>query len=291
MTPDLQFPPVTAAPNTRTRVKWENLAILAGGAVVATFAVVVVLMHGAEQPAATASHHTAPEAAAPVADETVAAAGSELTMADAVGLVDEARQLIGEARWDEASDRLASVPDELREAAGASALATQLESTRTRHEQLRAELTAAVEARQWSDATSILERLAEIAPLDAELQAQQALVQEALAPAPTEARATAVSAAAPNRPAAAAPATPTGGGSTRPQAGAQSARPAASGGASSTAPAPARAPSPSAAGRPAAQGAVATAPAALDPLAPIELTPEQEAELAAALGLPAGELQ
>lgn len=297
MAPDLIPVPVSPSPAaTRTRVKWENVAILLGGLVVASFAVVVVLMQGAEQSSGAASTATSRTATEPVSDQPVSEPASELTMTDALGLVEEARQLMAEARWEEAAERLASVPTELRDVAGATRLAAQLETSRARHERLRAEAVAAVEARQWKQASTLLTQLAAIAPLDAELQALQATVDQALAPPPAAtprdqgaegvrtstpvepagARTAAGGGSSPTRPAAHAPRP--AGGSGRPAEG--SGRPAA------TVPAPS-----ATGGRPAASGGGASTPAAIDPLAPIELTPQQEAELAAALGLAAGELK
>lgn len=285
MSSNLQLPDPAMLPATRTRVKWENVAILAGGAVVATFAVVLVLIQGAEQKPTTQAPVQPQAAVTPTDGATVEPEGA-LTMTDALGLVEEARQFIAEARWDEAAERLESVPAELREVAGATELAAVLETTRTRHEQLRAELVAAVEARRWTEAEGLLEQLAAIAPLDVELQAQQALVQQGLAPAAptrrTDARPAAAAAAAPTR--------ATGGDTTPSRPAAQPARPSVN--ASRPAPAtPSPAPSSTPARPSAPTGGGASAPAALDPLAPVELTPEQEAELAAALGIPSGELR
>lgn len=160
---------------TLTRVKWDNIAIVLFGLVLAAFAVVAILMSG-DEPASR------PAKQSPAALETTDAAPAEaaLSLDEAIGLADEARALMGEARWDEAADRLATIPAEHRAATGAEALEQQLEEMRETHDTLRAELGAAVEARQWQEASAILRKLAKIATLDAPLLEVQSLVAQAI---------------------------------------------------------------------------------------------------------------
>jgi hypothetical protein len=272
-------PPLSSA--TRTRVRWENVMIVLFGVVVAAFAVMAILISQAPEPSAsTKDDAVAPAIDAPAASFEDAAPASSLTLDDSLGLVEEARSLAREARWDEATDRLDSVPAEFVVESGADTLRTELEAKRERHEQLRAEIVAAVEARRWDDADRLLVQIANIATFDSELLALQAAVEAGSAPTPTTPRA---SAARPDREPAPAPAPET----TRPA-------PAATGGGTATRPAPAANPRPTtpAAGAPAGGTPSGSAPTPRpSPTAPIALTPEQEAELAAALGVASGDLQ
>jgi hypothetical protein len=182
-------PAYDSATATRTRVKWDNIAIVLIGAVVAAFAVVAII---ATSDSAPTKQATRP---APIRDEqltdaaaTGEATDGELTLDDATSLADEAKTFISQARWDEAADRLQTIPSEFRAAVDADAIEARLTELRTQHDQLKDELTAAVEARQWKQADVLLDKLAKIAPLDSELLATQAQVDAALAPAATSAK-------------------------------------------------------------------------------------------------------
>jgi hypothetical protein len=287
----MDFPdptPPVSVPATRLRVKWEHVMIALITVAIIAFGFVAWLASSAADPAQPAASAVAP-AAVPNETAAVAPAGA-LTMDDAVGLVAEARSLMGEARWVEAAERLDSVPAELRATSGADALAAELELQRTNHDGLRAELLASVEARQWPEAKVLLRQLAAIAPLDAELLDAQAIVESALAPEPTTPKAAATEDAA--------AATTAGGGAARPSTNtSSSATPAAAtpAAAKPSASRPAAAPKPAAPSTPAASTKPATgvgagsgtdAAAAIGAIAPgaIALTPAQEAELQAALG-------
>jgi hypothetical protein len=184
MTPFAPSPHGPADPSTRVRVKWDNVMIVLIGVVAATFAVVGILMfsHPAAKPAAKdPSTAAAPQvdATTPATDET---APGELSLDDAVSVVEEVRSLMTEGRWDEATDRLELIPTELRDASGATVAQQELEDRRASHDQLRSQLEAAVQARNWTGAQSLLAQLGELAPLDADLTATQELVDQALTP-------------------------------------------------------------------------------------------------------------
>jgi hypothetical protein len=184
MTPNSPSPYSYSGTATRTRVKWDNIAIVLMGAVVAVFAVVGIMLT-ADKPAATPKPR--PEAATStelLEDTATEPAAGELTIDDANALIEEAKGFMAEARWDEAADRLATIPEEFRAEVGAEALEAQLAELRTQHDKLRAELTAAVEARQFKQAKGLLKQLAAIAALDADLLAIQEQVDAALAPTP-----------------------------------------------------------------------------------------------------------
>lgn len=176
-TPPIDAP--DAATATRTRVRWENLLLLF--VAVSMAAVVVAVIAGGQTSTTTKAPAPASQEAPLVDRLDTAVPTSDLTVEDALGLVEEARQLMGEGRWDEAADRLASVPEELRDAAGAGTVQLQLEVDRTRFEQLRDELTASVEAKQWRSAASLLDQLAAIAPLTDDLLETKATVDAAQA--------------------------------------------------------------------------------------------------------------
>ena len=167
---------------TRVRVRWDNIMIVLIGVTAAAFAVVAILMGGdsTEQPPASTGPAVETEAAAPALE--TAEPGS-LTLDDAVSLVEEVRALMAEGRWDEATDRLELVPDDLRDASGATTALADLEAARTEHEQLRAQLQAAVEARNFTTARALVTKLSALAPLDAELTATKELIDKALTPA------------------------------------------------------------------------------------------------------------
>jgi hypothetical protein len=282
MTSRAPSPAPPLCPATRVRVRWENVMIVLIGVVVASFAVMGILISQAPESSTSApGSEPARKIPAPSAPFEDSVPASTLTLDDSLGLVEEARSLAGEARWDEATDRLDAVPAEYVTESGADTLRVELEATRAQHDRLRAEIVAAVEARRWDDADRLLVQIAGIATLDAELLALQAAVERGAAPAPTTPRA---SAAEPER-------------ETAPSAAPESTRPAPAatgGGGTATRPRPAANPRPAA---PAATAPSGGAPAAStpapqpSPTAPIALTPQQEAELAAALGIPNGDLQ
>ncbi len=169
--------PAAAQPPLRTRVKWENLLILL---VVASFAVIGVIALVVAKP--EAGHADAPKLATNDPDSSAAESpDTQITLDDAIDLVTEARSLMREARWDEASDRLATVPSDLRGDSGAGALALTLASTRGTWDQLRSELEAAIKDHRWTIADQALDRLAGIATLDDELAAARRVVDASLA--------------------------------------------------------------------------------------------------------------
>lgn len=262
--------------STHTRIKWENLMVALIVVAVVAFAIVGYVVATAPPSSPPSAAETSVEPAPTELDSGMGDAASALTLDDAIGLVEEARLLMREARWDEAGERLASIPEDLFAQSGASAVALELEGSRSRYEQLRAQFDAAVEASQWSDAKQLFGEMAAIAAPNDELLTAMAQVEAGLNPpaSPTEPEAVA------------------GGGATGPK------EPAASN-ATKPAAAPKPKPKPSTGtSRPAAptapQSGQDTKPSgngSVNPLAPIELSPEAEAELNAALGFAAGELQ
>lgn len=290
-------PPISQLPDgfsTRTRVKWDNIAIVLIGLVVACFAVVGILASGGGTASSVTGKPSAeqPLAAEP-AEEALEVEGA-LTAQDAQSLVDEARAFMTEARWDEAADRLATVPAEFRSTLGVEALEQELAATRAKHGRLTAELEASVQARQWKQAKVLLGELARIAVLDAQLLETQAIVEAALAPKPKpepkpKPKPAKADAVAVTRPAAVA----TGGGSaaassgstTRPRPAPATSRPANS----STSGGGTRPAAPSAtsgSGTGAGTGTPASGPASAAPggsSGDVHLTPDQQAEFEAAL--------
>lgn len=171
--------------STRVRVKWDNVMIVLIGIVVAAFAVVGILLYADSGASRTASKDpsTATAAESGTSESAYAdVAPGELSLDDSLGVVAEARTLMSEGRWVEAADRLELIPAELRDASGATAAQATLEDRRGAHEQLRAELEAAVEARNWKGAQAIIAKLSALAPLDADLTATQELIDTALTP-------------------------------------------------------------------------------------------------------------
>lgn len=166
------------APAMRTTVRWDNLMILM---IVLVGALLLFVGYLANMDsAATKPDPKAPSAGTDATTPAVVEDPDALTQLDAEVLVDEARALIAEARWVEAADRLASVPPEFAEVVGATALQTELEQLRARHEGLRASVVTAVDAERWTQARALLLQLEEIAPLDAELLAMRATVDNHL---------------------------------------------------------------------------------------------------------------
>lgn len=183
--------PAPVAATVRTRIKWENL-MLAGIVVVAVvLAVVGVIASSADSgtdPATTPDPALVTPEASPGegTDDAAASAAAQLTLTDATALVEEARQLMSEARWDEAEERLTSIPQDLYQASGASALMLELEGNRTQYTELRERFDAAVEARQWKAADQLFERMKQIAQPNDELTAAHAAALAALAAPATQ---------------------------------------------------------------------------------------------------------
>lgn len=151
-----------------TRIRWGNLAIAVAIAAAAVGIATWFVLDG--RAASSATPASAQPGSAP---GTIVAgmADGEMSAAAATDLVAEATSLMGEGRWEEAADRLASIPAEHRDASGADAVAATLEQRRTRHQELRATLDAQLEARQWRRADATLDELEALVPLDDQLVA------------------------------------------------------------------------------------------------------------------------
>lgn len=185
MTPLAPSPHGSPGSSTRVRVKWDNVMIVLIGVVVAAFAVVGILLYSdsgtAPTPAKDPSTATAAESGlTDVATEAVEPGA--LSLDDSIGVVEEVRAFMAEGRWVEAADRLDLIPTDLRDASGATEAQELLDERRGAHDQLRAELEAAIEARNWKGAQTVIAKLAELAPLDADLTATKELVDTALTP-------------------------------------------------------------------------------------------------------------
>lgn len=186
--PNLTVAPLLPGPSTdvsitqRLRVRWENLAIAGVGGAVAVAVAVAILASGGDDATSMPAGARAPGAH----DGLVVAegGGEAATLEQSRLVVAEAMQLIDQGSFDEAADRLATIPQHFREGAGADATTAVLDARRARHAKLRAELAATVEARRWSEADTLLGTITALAPLDAELRAIQAQVRHALAAAP-----------------------------------------------------------------------------------------------------------
>ncbi len=185
MTSFAPSPHGSSGSSTRVRVKWDNVMIVLIGVVVAAFAVVGILLYADTGATPTAakdpSAATAPETEASESAYADVAPG-ELSLDQAIEVVAEARTLMSEGRWVEAADRLELIPEDLRDGSGATVALSELEERRSTHDQLRAELEAAVEARNWKGAQAIIAKLSALAPLDADLTATQELIDTALTP-------------------------------------------------------------------------------------------------------------
>ena len=160
-----------------TRIKWDNLAIVAAGTLLALGAALWILI-GASNDAPLGGRSATPTPAGTTIGDDVTKSTGPITLDDATSLVEEARALMGEARWDEAADRLASIPRDLRSLTEADSAQMELDGKRGRHEQLTTELTAQVEAQRWSDASATLDALERIAKFDDKLLATRALVRD-----------------------------------------------------------------------------------------------------------------
>lgn len=164
----------------RTRVKWENISIILVGVAMAAGAVMFIMSGETTKPPAKPAAAPATLDAAPPAESE--ALTDDLSLEDSLGLVDEARSLMLDARWDDAADRLASVPDQFRVETGADTIATDLAATKVRWDGLTAKLETQVEQEAWTGAAESLRSLAAMARLDNELTATKVLVDEQLAP-------------------------------------------------------------------------------------------------------------
>ncbi len=183
MTSSAPSPHRSPGSSTRVRVKWDNVMIVLIGVVVAAFAVVGILLYSdsSSKPAAK-DPATAPTQEQPAERSIEDTATGTLSLDDAIAVVEEVRTLMTEGRWDEASDRLELIPVDLRDASGATVAQQELDDRRASHDQLRDQLEAAVEARNWTGAQTLLKQLSALAPLNEELTATQELVDTALTP-------------------------------------------------------------------------------------------------------------
>ncbi|MCW2923477.1 MAG: hypothetical protein JWM98_881, partial [Thermoleophilia bacterium] len=172
----------TTAVATHARVRWENVGIVGAGVTIAAVATVLILGHGrGGVPTAPAGPDTATHAGITVSDEAEATPleAARATVAEAVALA-------AKGSWDEANDRLATVPEAMRTESGADAATADIDARRARSAELRGQLTATVEAQRWSEADGLLDELATLAPLDSELLATRATVDAALGGPSTE---------------------------------------------------------------------------------------------------------
>ncbi|MEO6867094.1 MAG: hypothetical protein ABI200_03655 [Gaiellales bacterium] len=167
MNPNSFSPPTGSPTSTRMRLKWENIMIVLIGVVVATFAVVGILASGGTDEPTKQAAKPAPTLDASAEPEALS--GDALTIDDATSLVEEAGALMLEARWDEAIDRLDTIPADLRDVSGAAEVEVELSANRAKYEQLRGELDAAVEATQFPEARVLLAQLVGIAKHDSSL--------------------------------------------------------------------------------------------------------------------------
>jgi hypothetical protein len=176
---------------TRTRVKWDNILIVVAGTALAAVAVVLILASGSATGAKAPTTHasTPPATTSPTADAvtTPAAADGALTLEDSQGLVDEAKDLLASARFDEAIDRLETVPAEYTAQTGSAQLEAQATADRTQYATMRKQLDAALEARQFTDADKLVKAMLLIAPKDASLADAQATISDGLTAAATPA--------------------------------------------------------------------------------------------------------
>jgi hypothetical protein len=177
-------PPASSHATTRTRVKWDNIMIVLIGTVVAAFAVVGILASGgSSSPKAGTTHKAAPSAIEAPADEPTTINSGALTLDDSTGLVVEARDLLATARFDEAIDRLQTVPAEYQDVTGAAQLLATATTNKARYATLHEQLDAAVEARQFADAAKLIQAMLAIAPNDPALKQAQELVGDGTTPA------------------------------------------------------------------------------------------------------------
>src|SRR5687768_14036025 len=102
--------PMPSATATRVRVRWDNVMIVLIGAAVAAFAVVFVVMSGSGTKDQVSRRDAVKDPNTPAATAPVdAPTTGSLDVEDARGLVEEARSLMADARWAEATDRLDSI--------------------------------------------------------------------------------------------------------------------------------------------------------------------------------------
>ena len=204
-----QFAPSPSNPYvphpTRTRVRWDNLAVLCAAlAVVGGVATTIMSQTGSKAkptpqlaPANVAPAPVDPTVVDPDASTTSITAA---TLEDATALVDEARGFIAQGRWEEAADRLASVDPNLRPATEAAAAQLELRTAQASWNRLDGLLRDQVAAKSWAAASVTLDELAKLAPLAEDQLVLQDQVDDALAPAvvakPAAAAATATKPAA-----------------------------------------------------------------------------------------------
>ncbi|MCW2956809.1 MAG: hypothetical protein JWO69_1678 [Thermoleophilia bacterium] len=179
---------------TRTRVRWENIAIILVCAVLAAGAVTYIMTGDTSKPTTPveSSGDAAPSLPEPaLTDDASAAVEGELTFEDSLSMVDEARSLMLDARWDDADDRLTSVPEQFRVDAEADVVAADLTTKRERWAALGTKLEEQVTASQWEAAAKTLVALTAIARLDDDQLRTKELVDANLAPeeAPAKAKA------------------------------------------------------------------------------------------------------
>jgi hypothetical protein len=169
---------------TRTRVKWDNILIVVAGASLAAVAVLLILASGSTTPSPSSAHKPAPHVATADLDAATApAADGTLTLEDSQGLVEEAKDLLASARFDEAIDRLETVPAEFAAQTGSAQLEAQATANRSRYATMRQQLDADLEARQFTDAAKLVKAMLVIAPKDGSLADAQAAITDGLAPA------------------------------------------------------------------------------------------------------------
>lgn len=168
-----------ASPATTLRLKWDNLAIVFAGALVAACVAAWIMFGGGAQ--SQAARTSTPKLDTTSGLEVAAPADSEtLTLDEARDLVTQARDYMGQARWSEAADRLDAVPAQFALAVGATTLRTKLEQSRSRWVALSSALTTQVAGGDWTKAAATLDELATIARLDDAMLAIRARVQAAL---------------------------------------------------------------------------------------------------------------
>lgn len=184
-----QFSPSPANPYvpgaTRTRLRWDNLAVLCAALAVVGGVTTTVMSQMSPKPKAEAAA-AAPAAVAPAVTPDAADGATAInaaTLEDANMLVSEARDFISQGRWEEAADRLASVDASMRPATEADIAQRELEAAQGSWTRLDAQLRTQVEAQEWTDARATLEALVDVAPLGEEQLDLQEAVEAALAPA------------------------------------------------------------------------------------------------------------
>jgi len=149
---------------SRTRVKWDNIAIALVGTSVAIGAAVYIVF-GMSSDATTTPQRPAPAAKSDSMPQAPPATKIEepMTLDEATAIVDEARGLMSQAQWTEAADRLTYVDEGLRDASGSTALTAKLEITRARWDALIIRVDEQIAAKQWPQAKASITSLLAIA--------------------------------------------------------------------------------------------------------------------------------